>query len=220
MCRTSGSRTSARSAQATGSPPWLPSLATWPSASRRSRSAPGVCRASATSLPSSSEGGRWGKSKRKEQGAQQHGQAARGEIVEHARQALLRLHQRILQRPVHIGQVGLGPAIVFVAFQHGRSQVQLRQHVAQAGRQPFAALEFATEHEHRHIRHDGKRRRQPRQGAVVGRQCGRAGIGHGRQARAAQSVPQSPGQVAQHKADVAKEGRSRNRARPCGRRFR
>src|SRR5450830_1928576 len=118
---------------------------------------------------------------RKQPYAQQDCQSPRGEIFQYATQALLRLEQRILQRPVYIGQVGLGPSIIFIAFQHRRAQVQLRQHVAQAGRNPFAPLELATEHEHRHIGHHGKGRRQARECTVVQGQYRRAGIGNGRQ---------------------------------------
>ena len=125
------------------------------------------------------------------------------EVAQERVQLLLCLVEQIATGPLDNRQILGAATLVFVMLEHHRSQIHVREDIAEPCREILLLLQVAAEAQHCHIDREGEARREahdvlviPR-GGTFGRHLGEACVGEGHDERAHG--------VAQREADVAEQ---------------
>ena len=123
--------------------------------------------ARATSAPSRSDGGRNRAPSGKIAQAQQRGDRAHRQVVEHADQRFLDAEQAQLHAPAREREVRRGLRLVVIALQRRAREIEVRERVGESAGKFLAPLQRAAERSHRGVRNDRECGRESRQVLVV-----------------------------------------------------
>lgn len=138
-------------------------------------------------------------------------------VGEHEVQGVRGAGEGILQRPVQERQVFPLPALVFVALEDARCEVQHRERVAEPRGDPLPAFERSAQHHHGDVGQAGERCRQARDGPVVAVRLGGGARRRGNEARAGQRQRERARRVGRHVPQVPEERRVETRKVPVAR---